>query len=591
MPDPKLMVDGLTSASAGMDSSKPPSQASIANPDGLDPNQVSFAVNCTMRGGKLKPRPGYRRIALDLTHVSYPTARFQGGEFYDPGSGRPGLVASIGGRQFQYNVHTGLVTEITVPNDPNAGNVDRAYFLQAENFLIIQDGKAKPIIFDGASSKRSDFTIDQIPTGTVMAYAMGRVAVTLPDGQNYRIGDLYGSTPADGAASILLFTENTFLNEGGDFSTSFASLGPITAMKPVALPDNSIGQGPLVVFTSNGAFSVTLPFDRTIWKELQNPIQSVALLSFGAVGPDSVQQVNSDLFYRAKDGIRSLILAQRLYGGWINTPISKEMNRVLDFDDQTLISFCSAVNFDNRYLMTCSPYRTAYGIAHRGLIALDFDLVSTMRLKLPPAYDGVWEGPKILKVIKGEFGGIDRCFMFTLEDDNTVGLWEITTGDINDNQTDRIQWWFETAAFPYGYPFTLKRLDSADMWIDQLQGTVDFTARFRPDRYPAWRDWQTWQECAKIRNCDSGCINPPVMQPQFRPRMVLKKPSDACDPITNRPFTDGYEHQLRIEVTGYCEIMQLRVRAYEREETTYGPCLTSNAPCPSIDQCPGMDFN
>lgn len=601
--DPKRFSDGLVDASGGMDSGKSPSLASEANPGGLQRNQVSFAVNATMRGGKLKPRPGFKRIALDLGDVEdYPAGLFQGGEYYAPGNNRPVLVASISGRLFQYNVDSGAVTEITIAGDPNAANVPVTHFLQAENYLIAQDGQANAIIYNGAVARRSNPVQKEVPCGTIMSYAMGRVAVCLPDGSSYRIGDLVFSssgTPANGYRdAVLKFTENDYLNEGGDlvarvFGASY-NLGPIAAMKALARLDNSLGQGPLQIFTTNGAFSVNLPFDRTTWKNLANPLQTVSLLSFGSLSQDSTQLVNSDIFYRAKDGIRSFVMANRFFGQWSNTPISREMTRVLAYDNAGLLHRSSAVNFDNRYLLTCSPVQTAYGVYHRGLIALDFDLVSSMREQSPPAYDGVWLGPRILKILKGEFSGADRCFIFSLEDDNTVGLWEVTTDDKFDNGSTEITWWFETPAYPFGVPFTLKRLDTGDMWIDKVRGQVAFNLKFRPDRYPGWIDWQSWEECANYQNCATdpatGCLTIKALQDQFRPRMTFVQPPEDVDPITNRPFRDGYEFQARISVRGYCEITQLRLHAFERQESAYGELLPAAAECADLIVCPGTDF-
>lgn len=600
--DPKRMSDGLVDVSGGMDSGKSPSLASAANPDGLARNQVAFAVNCTSRGGKLKPRPGLKQIRLDLSAVDgYSAALFQGAEFYDPGNGRPVLVASIGGRQFQYSVNSGAVAELTIAGDPNAPNLNFAYFLQAENYLVIQDGQANPIIYNGAMARRADQSQSEVPCGTIMAYTMGRIAVTLTDGYSYRIGDLVfgpSGTLANGYRdAVLKFTENNYLSEGGDltarvFGTS-NDLGPITAMRPLAQLDNSLGQGPLQIFTTNGGFSVNLPFDRTTWKNLANPLQAVDLLSFGALSQSSAQLVNSDIYYRAKDGIRSLINAIRYFGQPGNTPMSREMDRVLAFDDRDLLAWSSAVNFDNRYLLTCSPVKTAFGVYHRGLIALDLDLVSSLREKDPPAYDGLWIGPKILKVIKGEFNGADRCFIFSLEEDNTVGLWELTLDNRFDNDATPIIWWFETPAYPFGFPFTLKRLDTGDMWIDDVTGAVVFNLSFRPDRYPGWIAWQSWAECANTTNCQldpaTGCLTIKSLQEQFRPRMTFKRPPETVDHVTKRPFCDGYEHQARVSVSGYCEITQLRLHAFERQETAYGPLLTA-ADCVDLIVCPGTDF-
>lgn len=599
--DPKRLTDGFTDLSGGMDSGRSPSLASEANPGGLQRNQVTFAVNATMRGGKIKPRPGMRQIALNVSGVTGYSGLFQGGTVYDPGSGSV-LVASIAGKLFQYDVNSGIVSDASVANDLNSPTVPQAWFQQAENYLIVQDGSSAAIIYNGAVSVRAGAAQNMVPTGTLMAYCMGRLCVVLPDGYSYRVGDLVfgpSGTAAFGYRdAVLYFTENSYFNEGGDltarvFGTS-NDLGPITALRPIAQSDNSLGQGPLQVFTAFGAFSANLPFDRTTWKNLANPLQVVSLISNGATSQDSTQPVNSDLFFRASDGIRTFITARRNFGQWSNLPISKEMNRVLLYDNLDLLKYSSAVNFDNRLLITCSPSRSDYGTYHRGLVALDFDLISSMNQKANPAYDGVWTGPKILKILKGRFGGVDRCFIFSLEDNNTVGLWELTTGDTSDNEGTPINWYFETPAYPFASPFTLKRLDTGDMWINNLHGTCNFVLKYRPDRYPVWQSWQSWAECATTGLCSPAgatCMTfTPPNQPQFRPRMTFVRPAETTDPTTSRFMGDGYEFQARLEISGYCEIPMMRLHAFERNEIAYGPVLPTSATCITLPVCPGADF-
>lgn len=109
--------------------------------------------------------------------------------------------------------------------------------------------------------------------------------------------------------AVLKFTENTYLNEGGSFATP-TNAGPITALSVMSTLDSGVGEGDLVVFTKNSAFATTVPSDRTTWKNLSYPVQRLVAPS-GAVGPYTVTNVNGDLYFRAVDGLRSLILARR----------------------------------------------------------------------------------------------------------------------------------------------------------------------------------------------------------------------------------------------------------------------------------------
>ena len=67
--------------------------------------------------------------------------------------------------------------------------------------------------------------------------------------------------------------------------------------------------GELFLNSSNGAFSVNAPVDRTIWKNLTYPIQTVCLIDYGPTGPRNGASVNGDWWYRSVDGVRSFRVA------------------------------------------------------------------------------------------------------------------------------------------------------------------------------------------------------------------------------------------------------------------------------------------
>jgi hypothetical protein len=569
MPEqPKYLYDGFLGLSGGVDSGRSPTLASAVNPSGLQRNQAAFAINTTMRGDRAKPRPGYKN--RPLTSFTQKSGRFQGATFYNPDTGNGFIVASVAGHILKVDVLTGVVQDISVPSDLNANNRPLCWMYQAENFLIIQDGLDGCIIFDGSSCRRSG--PNEIPGGRMGAYSGGRIWQVLADGKSFMAGDLiYG----DGTrANVLRTTENTFLNEGGVFTVP-QNAGKITALLTTSNLDTSLGQGPLLVFTENTVFSVNAPFDRTTWKDVTYPIQTVSLVINGATGFYSTKLINGDPYFRASDGVRSFIMARRSFGQQGNTPQSREMNRVLPLDDQSLLEHGSAVIFDNRLLMTTSPVPSASGVYHRGLVVLDFDLVSGMRDKSPPAWEGIWTDLNFLQVVTGKINGQERCWAFVLNSASEIELWEITRNDRFDSTPDAtpIKWVIETASYPFNTPFALKRLTSGDIWIDRVAGQVDFDLKFRPDQHPCWVDWYTWSECATYQDCDIAyCAIPKEMKEQYRPRRRFIEPPEDCNAILNMPFKDGFEFQARLAISGFCEIKQVRLQAIERPEMVVGEC-------------------
>jgi hypothetical protein len=582
---PKAVKDGFLSAERGVDSGRSPVL--------LPSNQFSFAVNTTFRGGFPTNRPGFKKVDLSFPdNNSFQGNRFQGAFVYSPDAGTAFLTAMIGGRLYQVTVD-GVVKDISAP-DANPSNRPLAYFEQAENFLISQDGQTKALIFNGASSRRADN--DEVPVGTAMGYVNGRLSVAVVGGQ-YVVGDIVngpsGTAKNGFRDAVLKFTENEFLSEGGAFSLPVRS-GDISAMSPTANINTATGQGSLVVSSRKTVCTSTLPADRTIWKSLTNPIQTIAQLSFGIQGPRQLATVNGDVWYRSKDGYRSLIIAVRNFDvGWGNTPMSKEMNRILKQDDKRLLKYGSMVCFDNRLLGTVSPVQTEYGVYHRGLAVLDFDLISSMggrgisdTLNPPnPAWEGVWTGLNVLQVLVGEFNEVERCFVFALNSSNQIELWELTAGDDFDNGDTRIDWWQELPSYRFGDGFNLKELQHGELSYDRLKGEVDFAVSYRPDQYPFWKDWQSWTECATYKDCPpAACEQPGNYGEQYRPKKALMQPSDDFVPGINRLFRHGYEFQMRIEVTGCARLKQCRFVAHDIPESPLGE-LPDSIPCQGLTGC------
>lgn len=429
--------------------------------------------------------------------------------------------------------------------------------------------------------------VPQFPAGRQMAYGRGRVWMALADGQQFMAGDIVGGPSGTKALnyrdSILNITENQYLTGGGTFRVP-GSIGSITAMIFTAQLDAALGQGPLMVFTATHVFSCNAPVDRLTWSSLTNPILTEPAIGNGSLGQYSTFLANSDTIMRAVDGIRSLILASQDFNTWIRTPISHEVERILNFDNQALLPFSSGVFFDNRILMTAGPVSTTQGVYNQALVALNTDLQTTVREKKPPAYDGTWPGMNIMGITTGLFALVQRCYQFVF---NPVllnlELWELFPESaaavennpnppvIGDNGTDAIQWWFESPSlFKARTPSerAFHQLNNGEIIVDKLVGRVDFQAFYKPDQYPCWVPWIQWTECAKP-NTGAPTDN---TKPQFRPRMGLGTPlSTPCDPSTNRPLREGFNFQVKLVITGQCEFIGARFEAIVKPQPTFAP--------------------
>lgn len=419
--------------------------------------------------------------------------------------------------------------------------------------------------------------VQQFPVGRQGAFWRGRVWMALGDGLQFVAGDISGGPLGTFANnyrdSILNVTENLYLVGGGNFSVPGA-VGKIQAFVPIAELDASLGQGQLAVLTPQCVFTLNCTTDRLTWQQLTNPILSVSLLAFGGKGQYSTVPANGDTIMRSIDGIRSLILARREFATWGNVPISREMNRILPLDNKKLLAYGSAVVFENRLLMTVGPTAVeGRGVYHPGLVALNFDPLSSMAGKSPSVYDGVWTGLNVLQVLRGAFDEEDRGFAFHLNIDVSpprIELFEIlnTPADIySNNSTVVFADVYDDGIYPVVMSFespelncgerdprtrTYKSLIDGVIFVDCLVGQVTFEAWYKPDQYPCWVPWIKTVECA---------VNGAGESLQFRPEIGLGAPdATVCDPTTNRPLRDGYTFQFKLVVQGHCRVKGARFR-------------------------------
>lgn len=424
----------------------------------------------------------------------------------------------------------------------------------------------------------------ELPSAESMDYYMGRM--WLAAGREYLAGDIVGGPSGTGIYdfrdSILHMTENLFTVGGGAFIVP-SNAGNIRCLRHPANIDTALGEGQLKVFTRKSVYSVNVTPDRASWAALEEPIQRVEQINYGAMGDDAVIPVNGDLYYRSVDGVRTLLQGIRYFGQPGNTPISHEESRAVDADDKALLHMCSCIVFENRMLMTCLPYQTPYGTAHKGIMPINFDVLSSMADKLPPVWEGLWEGLNVMQLWQGDFGGRERAFAMVYSSAGQLEIWELLSSErFDQNLTGeaRIAWAVETPSYTAEKVFMLKELDTLELWIDRLIGTVDFTVYLRADQAPCWTFWHHWQECAARNECE--LLQPPVpcdypqqqYQPQYRATMILPKPPTSCisgnaQPGGNRPVNIGFSHQFKIVIQGYCRIRGVLCHWTERDRQPY----------------------
>lgn len=424
----------------------------------------------------------------------------------------------------------------------------------------------------------------EIPPASAMDYYMGRLWYAY--GRKLAAGDIvYGSSGTQAYAfrdSVLKVTENP-LAIGGDGFTVPTNSGNIRALRHNANINSQLGQGQLYIFTRKSVYALTVPVSRNDWINAGNgtattstmPLMVVVLVENGAVNDRSVTTQNGDLFFQSiEPGIRSIFTAVRNFQQWGNVPISVNEQRILRFQDRSLMQFCSGLSFDNRMLQTVLPVQTPFGVAHRAIVPLNFDNISTLETQLPPVWEGMYEGLPVMQFCGADWGGRQRAFMtIWSETERNMQLWEISDAERFDGDDNRVRWYVEFPAFTWGDEFEMKKLVSAEIWIDRIFGEVEYQLDYRPDSDTCWYPWHKWKLCTARDSCEDvhnpSCIYPRNFGESYRQTITIPIPPEACQSVMGRPAYIGFQFQPRLRVHGFCRIRGILLKAQRVDQETY----------------------
>ena len=596
--DGVTIPDGSVSWSGGVDSILVTTIQSPLNPNGLRRDMLAWLDNATVRDGGISPRDGWSLLG----QVHDGTGLFQGMFMYDASAANPPafpyLLVGISGHIYKVVPGTPpVITDLSALSNQYLPTTQlKFYFVQAEQFVVIQagDNVTLPLIYDGNTLRRSRGItntavapgtpgVNEIPAGTAMDYFMGRI--WWANGRVGNAGDIVNG-PSGTATygfddSVLNVTESPLI-VGGDGISLPAQSGNIRAIFHNANLNSALGQGSLFFATPKDIYSLVVPVTRAQWiaTTINNgPSLTPAQIVNGVVSERSVVQVNGDIYYQSLEpGIRSLFASVRNFGQAGNIEISAQENRILQFNNRALLNFASGIVFNNRLLQTQLPTQLPQGVVHQALAPLDFVPMSTFAATQQPIWEGSYEGLQFLQLATGNFGGLERGFALQVSQlDSSIELWEILQASKFDaNRTTsqaRIKWYAEFPAFTWGDFFQLKRLVSAELWIDRVFGPVDLNMEFRPDAQTCWLPWRRWQFCSARTSCED-LVNP-ICYPlvpygeSYRATMSLPAPNVNCETATGRPADIAYQFQPRLTITGFCRVRGVMLKATAVDESLY----------------------
>lgn len=613
MPQDIRLTDGQFSFSGGVQSDASRQKRTAQLTDGVLPNQLAWGVNCVMRGGKIGQRP-----ALDPLVQNAPwSGLYQGGIIYEPDFADQFLLLAIGGQIYKVRVDAdNSITNLSsVFGFSMPADLTHFFIRQSEMFAVIQCGDLStlPLFYDaGVPTLRPELLRrsagivnpgvsdpdNELPAAGPMSFYAQRMWYAYNRG--YAAGDISGSTFSGSAPfgfrdSVIKVTENPVAYAGDGFGVP-TTAGNIRALDFASNIDSSLGDAQLFVFTRRAVYSCVAPITRDDWTAATNslqPLQKLILDQGGSYGDRSVVKVNGDMFFQSPPNgdVRSIQATLRYQQQWGYVPLSNNINRLTAVNNRSLLSGATGINFDNRLLMSALPVMTPSGIAHKALSSLDFDIISTLEERRPPAWEGAWDfsgGPFIMDLFSGDFGGRQRAFAVVWSDQRqAIEVWEIRPDILFDSGENRITREIEFPSFTFNDVRQLKDLETGVLWLENIRGTVNLELFYRPDGFGCWYPWFADKVCA-AKNCaeqvDNPCLDTGYPLPDFcsLDGIPIRFPVPVSPPGTPnatgnyRPANIGYSFQLKLRVKGACDVRGVVLYSKPRFETSfYGISLNS----------------
>jgi len=571
MPSDERIYDGQLVFSA-MDGDTSPSD--------LPDRFVSKAINRVFRGSRNRTRPSFRELELigdAVVNEFIQSKPIQGSVIYRavrPGTS-DGMLVACGGRVFFGILQNNQIEfkQIAAGNDETVFN---QWFVQAEDWVYIQDGLNNPLVWGGdinVQAVRLNPLQQEMPIGTIMEYIHGRVFVSDKYDQIYASDLIYANGFTD-TTNTRRFTENEYWAEGGSFGIPL-NLGRITGLKAMpSMDSNDRGQGELVIFCEEGAVSLNASLPRLQWKDAR--ILRTSLVGRGNLSPWSLAAANSDFIMRSADGWAFYNNSRNEFrSGLSNRKISREVNIWADTDTAWMKQFASGIFFDNRFILTVNPFivddsNTTYGAhrPHSGMLVLDLDQASgsSPDSNFNFRWNGLWTGLRPIQLLSGFFNRENRAIAISYDCDGKNRFYDIDGNEPDDliaGESVSIRSLIETRAysFPGQSEFIDKRLNGGDLILEEIKQLGDISVYYRADGSPNWNYLHT----AGIgMDVPANAVLGDKLQISDYKYAKVKLPSPnekQCQPDTKKPANQGIEFQLRIEMTGAMTLKRFRISA------------------------------
>lgn len=594
-------------------------QDADTHPSFLPATYCAESYNRQLRGGINRTRPAFSQIQLTVQDGDDESIldeireeNFQGAFPYRAANpqGTDGIIASFGGTIYYFSIvnNKAIVKKLI---EGNAKSFMHTWFCQAEDWMYIQNGYQNAIAWNGdvnSSPIRMNPSLQQMPIGTLMEYAYGRVFVA--DKYNsIRASDIIFGNGFTDTSNTQNFTEDTYWQEGGAFTTP-SNMGNLTAMKVMpSININDRGQGELVCLTERGAFTINASVDRAQWKDTQ--VQKVALQGRGCLSPYPTL-VNNELWFRSTDGWAFFSNSQIDFSqNFTFRKLSREVSKWVNQDTPGLEQFASAAFFNNWVLCTVNPYviqQTDKGAhrPHRALAILDLDISANPSpdTGINFRWNGLWTGPQVTQILTAQIRNQTRCFVFSFDRDQKNRLYELTLNGADDyaeGTYKKIVSTFTTKRYNFTdtgktNTFLRKQIQAGEIWTSEVAERSKLSVEYRGDSFKCWNQLMPEVEFG-CDYCTPEAIDctPEISQPRYRRYKFTTPDPDVCQTGEDIPAVEGSEFQVKINLEGRVTVDRVRIGVDTKGnlETMIGDCpeTVAEETCEPVDCCSEVDLS
>lgn len=569
-----------------------------ANPLLVPRNLAANAMNRWMRYDRNSNRAPFQNLRLNFetneARIWFQGGNIQGAYFYNsyPSFLDPYLIVSIAGRIFKIQIK-GRDANVTTLFQGNEPVLTHAWFAQGFEWLVVQNGLDKPILWDGITARRA--VDNEVPVGSVMATIHGRLVVASADGTNQiAVGDIvYGETQTS-TIDIIKFTETQYWAEGGAFGAP-VYVGDLMGMAAMPYLDTGTGQNELVILGTEGAVSMDLSRPREQWKDSQ--LLRISLIGGGCASSHSLATLNGDLFFRSAEGIRSYRNARSEFNqSWNQSPISTDVRRWIDYDAPDLLQYNSQVSWNNLLLSTCYPrlqgpnnLYAGFHRYHEGFVVMDCQPESNTVRAGSPIWQGMWTGIRPVCFVEGRIENNNRCFAFSYDRDGKNRLYEIVKEGFDTFEGERRKMFsfYDTPAFGTiertTSNFENKQINGGELELSRFQEEVDIELSLKPDNSPCFVPHGEFTV-----GCDCVATECFTTTRPKQARIIFSNLSGKCDPSTNREIMYCHHWQGRVRMTGSLSVECLAYRFEVKTQPTACEVIQGN--CEPITCCPDSDI-